>query len=145
MSCADDSYFDLMHVNGPQIGKVKLSFEADDDAGVAIKLKKRDDDSWSWQINEALGQNMIEALGEFESDDKSVLNVPADEQLIGFYGTQDENDQILSLGLVTMSNECATESVDPATGVVNIGDSGAEELSLAEIERRGGVEISQEA
>ena len=33
-----------------------------------------------------------------------------------------------------MSNECATESVDPATGAVDIGDSGPEELSLAEVE-----------
>ena len=87
MSCADDSYFDLMHINGPQIGKVKLSFEADEDAGVAIKLKERDDDSWSWTVSEALGQNMIEALGEFDSDNKSVLVVPANEQLIGFFGT----------------------------------------------------------
>ena len=62
-----------------------------------------------------------------------VLDVPADEQLIGFFGTQDDNNQILSLGLVTMKNECATESVDPTTGVVVIGDSAAEELSLAQV------------
>ena len=62
------------------------------------------------------------------------MDVPADEQLIGFYGTQDDNNQILSLGLVTMKNECATESVDPTTGFVTIGDSAAAELSLAEVE-----------
>ena len=45
MRCADDSFFDLMHINGPQIGKIELNFEVDEDAGVAIKIKKRNNGS----------------------------------------------------------------------------------------------------
>ena len=48
MMCEDDSYRDLMHINGPEIGRIKMKFETDGDAGVAIQLKERVNNSWAF-------------------------------------------------------------------------------------------------
>ena len=78
---------------------------------------------------------VIASHGSLTWEDENVLSIPDDEQLIGFFGTQDKDSgEILSLGLVTLSDNCPTESVDPTSGLVDIGDSVAEALELAESE-----------
>ena len=89
MNCEDAEYFELMFLTGDMIGKVKMNFEQDADAGVAVKFKTR-------------GNEMINEIGEFAKTDSMVsVPIPLEEQVIGFFGTEDANKNILSLGIVT--------------------------------------------
>ena len=103
MRCDDGEYYDLMHLTGGKIGKIKLQFENDPDAGVALKVKGRD------------SREMIEEIGEWEraDDDMVTQAIPLDEELIGFHGTTDEADQILALGIVTRKANCQPLEIAP--------------------------------
>ena len=103
MWCGDDEYYDLMHLTGGKIGKIKLQFEEDADAGVALKVKGRD------------SREMVEEIGEWEraGDGMVTQAIPLDEEIIGFHGTTDDADQILALGIVTRKKDCQPLVIEP--------------------------------
>ena len=116
MRCDDGEYYDLMHLTGGKIGKVKLQFENDADAGVALKVKGRD------------RAEMVEEIGEWEraGDGMVTQAIPLDEELIGFHGTTDAARHILALGIVTRKVDCQPLVVAPET------EGSEEEIGLAQ-------------
>ena len=95
MWCEDPHYMDTMSISGTDVGQIKMNFEQDTDHGVAIKFKQRD-------------TGLLYKTGErdftVDADWNHVWNIPADEELIGFYGGEQGSGsdmKIVELGIIT--------------------------------------------
>ena len=69
-----------------------MGFEKDGE-GVAIKFTDREDD-------------LLEKTGERKNAQLKTFLIPDDEELVGFHGSQDQDDKILELGIITRKKNC---------------------------------------
>ena len=96
-----------MEIEGEDVGEVRLNFETNGD-GVAFKIKNRE------EVTTVKGGERNDVT--IESGLKIKFKVPADEELIGFHGKQDENHKITQLGIITRNTNCSSGDAPSTTG-----------------------------
>ena len=83
MWCDDPDYMDTMSITGTDVKQIKMNFEQDDDNGVAIKFRNRDD-GLLWKT----GVRDFYSDSGSDNDWRFVWEIADDEELIGFHGKE---------------------------------------------------------
>ena len=111
VECNSKNLSHLMQLRGPDIGSIKLNFEADH-TGVAIKVRRKHDDY------------MMYKTGERKQELSHIWSIPEGYEIVGFHGSMNANDEIVELGIVTRISNfpsiCLDAVHDIATSVERI-------------------------
>ena len=122
VECNSKNLSHLMQLRGPDIGSIKLNFEADH-TGVAIKVRRKHDDY------------MMYKTGERKQELSHIWTIPEGYEIVGFHGSMNANDEIVELGIVTRISNfpsiCLDAVHDIATSVERIN---SKQLSKQRVE-----------